>query len=135
MRKPRDKHILIVDDDPRVLLILKATLERLGNGYQIQSAGNGQEALTKAENQSFDLIITDVRMPGVDGIQLVEEIRTTNDDTAILWITAHGCHRLVAEREQLNVYSCLEKPLKIDEIRQAALDALDANSNSKKTVE
>ena len=129
------KHILIVDDDPRVLLVLKATLERLDDRYRIKSADNGREALARAENQPFDLIITDVRMPVMDGIQLAEKIRAFRSDVALIWITAHGCHRLEAERKKLNIYRCLEKPLKIDEIRQAALEALEANLGSKRTGE
>jgi len=117
--------ILIVDDDPRVLLILRATLERMRDGYQIVAARDGTEALEKIRDEPFDLVITDVRMPGVDGIELVEAIRTSNSHTAVVWITAYGCHKLQAEYSRLDVYRCLDKPLRIGEIRQAALEALE----------
>lgn len=126
-----DKRILIVDDDPSVLLILQATLERLGNRYTVEAAGDSREALKKVEDQPFDLVISDVRMPGIDGIKLVEMIRALNAETAIIWITAYGCQKLKDEHERLNVYSCLEKPLRIKEIRQAALQALNSNPNPK----
>lgn len=119
-----DRRILIVDDDPMVLLILRATLERMRDGYQIFAAESGRAALTMVENEAFDLVITDVRMPGVDGIELAESIRATNATTAVIWITAFGCHRLRAESERLGIYRCLDKPLRITEIRQVALEAL-----------
>jgi DNA-binding NtrC family response regulator len=120
--------ILIADDDPRVLLILRTTLERMKNGYRVMATRDGAEALQKVTAQPFDLVITDVRMPGLDGIELVEAIRASKLNTAVIWITAYGCHRLQAERDRLNVYRCLDKPLRIGEIRQAALEALETNT-------
>jgi CheY-like chemotaxis protein len=132
---PEHQHILIVDDDPKVLLIMRAALEKLGDPYRITTADDGREALAKAEKLPFDLIISDVRMPGIDGIQLVERIRDLNTETAIVWITAYGCENLKAECERLNVSGCLEKPLRINEIRRAVLAVLDVESDLKKTME
>jgi DNA-binding NtrC family response regulator len=131
----KGKRILIADDDARVLLILRATLERMKNGCQIVAAHDGMEAMAKIENELFDLVITDVRMPGVDGIELVEAIRALDRNTAVIWITAYGCHKLQAERARLAVHCCLDKPLRIGEIREAALEALEANMGSEKTDE
>jgi CheY-like chemotaxis protein len=125
--------ILIVDDDPRVLLILRATLERMSNGYQIVAAQAGTEALEKIRDKPFDLVITDVRMPGIDGIELVKAIRTLNLNTAVIWITAYGCHKLQEECDRLAIDRCLEKPLRIGEIRQAALAALENKHRSENT--
>lgn len=121
----KGQRILIADDDQRVLLVLQATLERMKNGFQIEVAGDGRQALEKVEAQPFDLVITDVRMPGIDGVELVEAIRALKLDTAVIWITAYGCHNLQAECSRLDVYCCLDKPLRIGEIRQAARAALD----------
>jgi CheY-like chemotaxis protein len=129
----KDKRILIADDDPRVLLILRAILERMRGGYLVVAAGSGTEALEKIEDRPFDLVITDVRMPGVDGIELVEAIRALNRNTAVIWITAYGCHKLQAECDRLAVHCCLDKPLRIGEIRQAALEALGIDISSEKT--
>lgn len=119
----KHKRILIADDDPRVLLILRTTLERMKNGYRIVAARDGTEALHKVAAQPFDLVVTDVRMPGIDGIELVEAIRASKLDMAVIWITAYGCNKLQAECDRLDVYCCLDKPLRIGEIRQAALEA------------
>ena len=122
----KDARILIVDDDPRVLLILSTALKRMKNGYRVVAVPSGAEALQEVTAEPFDLVITDVRMPGIDGIELVETIRDLNLSTMVIWITAYGCNQLQVQRKRLGVFSCLDKPLRIDEIRQAALEALEA---------
>ncbi len=118
------RRILIVDDDPTVLHILHATLAHMRNGYQIVVAQDGRAALAMIEDKPFDLVITDVKMPGVDGIELAESIQAMNATTTVIWITAYGCDRLRAECERLGIYRCLDKPLRISQIRQVALEAL-----------
>lgn len=125
------KRILIVDDDPKVLLVLQATLERMGKGYHILTAQDGSEALAMIEDKPFDLLVADIRMPGVNGIKLVEVIRASKVSMEIIWIAAYGCHKLEAVRQQLNVHRCLDKPLRIGEIRQAVLDALQGKEEVK----
>ena len=122
------KRILVVDDDANVLLVMRATLENLGSGTKVVAASNGQEAIEKIKQEPFDLLISDVRMPGMDGIALVEATRELGLHTAVIWITAYGCDKLKADRERLDVFLCLEKPLRIGEIRQAALEALEATT-------
>lgn len=122
MNKPT--RILIADDDPAVLFVVQAALDRVKDGYNIMTARSGSEALRLLENDPFALVITDVRMPGVDGVTLVEAIRSKKTPTAVIWMTAYGCDRLRAVGESLGVYRCLDKPLRIDVIRQTALEAL-----------
>ena len=122
------KHILVVDDDERVLFVLRRTLMRLGNGHEIVTARSGREALAKISARPLDLVITDLRMPGMDGVELTEKIRALNSDTVVIWITAYGCHQVKAEAARLSVYRCLEKPLKVTEIRQVAQEALRSTS-------
>jgi two-component system response regulator GlrR len=129
------KHILIADDDPRVLLILRTALERMNKEYRIATAEDGLEALVKARDGSFDLVISDLRMPGLNGVELAEAIRAFDEHIAIVWITAYGCLGLQAESERLGIYRCLDKPLRIEEIRQAARDALGEPTGSTRTEE
>lgn len=122
MTKPT--RILIADDDPAVLFVVQAVLARLEDSYDIMTARNGSEALGLCEDEPFALVITDVKMPGVDGVTLVKAIRSNKTPTAVIWMTAYGCDQLRAAGERLDVYRCLDKPLRIDVIRQAALEAL-----------
>jgi CheY-like chemotaxis protein len=120
------KRILVVDDDERVLFVLHDTLTRLGSEYEIVTAPNGHEALDRARKMPFDLIITDLRMPGMDGVELTEAVRTLSPSTVVIWITAYGRQETNAEARKLGVYRCLDKPLEVTEIRQIAREALEA---------
>ena len=127
------KRILIVDDEPRVLSILGVILDRMNKmeqikyGFEIVMADGGKQALHEVEQGAFDLVISDVIMPGMGGVELVEAIRALGLETAVIWITAFGSQALQADRKRLDVHSCLDKPLLINEIRQAALDAMGTN--------
>lgn len=127
------KRILIVDDEPRVLSILGMILDRMNKmeqikyGFEIVTADGGKQALREVEQGAFDLVISDVIMPGMGGVELVEAIRALGLETAVIWITAFGSQALQADRKRLDVHSCLDKPLLINEIRQAALDAMGTN--------
>ena len=120
----KPKRILIADDDPRVLLILNEALKRMDGVYKITTAGDGSQALKECQKQPFDLLITDIRMPEMDGVELVDAIRTLDQDTAVIWITAFSSQQLQKDCSRLKVNQCLDKPLRINEIRQAALQAM-----------
>jgi DNA-binding NtrC family response regulator len=119
-----EHRILVVDDDERVLFVLRRTLLAFQNGYEIVTALDGREALNKAKEVPFDLLITDLKMPGMDGITLTQAIRDLNSGTVVVWITAYGCAQVSDEATRLSVHECLEKPLRIDEIRRVVREAL-----------
>lgn len=123
------KRILAVDDDDRVLFVLRETLSGL-NGCLVTTARNGREALDRIREQTFDLVITDLVMPDVDGVALTEAIRDLQCNTSVIWVTAHGCKRVSQEVQRLNIYRCLEKPLEIRTIRSAAREALGENEQN-----
>ena len=99
-----EHRILVVDDDERVLFVLHRALLAPQNGYEIVTALDGREALNKAKEVPFDLLITDLKMPGVDGITLTQAIRDLNSGTAVVWITAYGCVQVSDEATRLSVY-------------------------------
>lgn len=116
--------ILVVEDDDRVRFILERALLRLGDDYEIVAAGNSRDALDIAKQTHFDLLITDLRLPRSDGLALTSAFAKLSPDTKVVWITAYGCHRFIDPAKRLSVMQCLDKPLEIQEIRKAALDAL-----------
>lgn len=118
------RRILIADDEARVLLILHESLKKLGSAYEITTAPNGQRALKMAQDRPFDLIITDLRMPGIGGVELARAVKASAPDTDIIWITAYGCHNVAEECAQLGILVCLDKPLEIQEIRRTVKEAL-----------
>ena len=121
------KRILVVDDDEKVRFVLSTSLERMENPYIIKTASNGKDALVEFNHEPFDLVITDIRMPHMNGIELTEAIRQTKADTKIIWITAYECRYLQPERIKFKVFRCIDKPLRIEAIRQTVIEVLENN--------
>lgn len=119
------KRILTVDDEERVLFIVQHAVQRPGNVFDIDTASGGREALEKVRGKHYDLVVTDIRMPGVDGIELTRAIRSRNDGTAVIWLTAYDDPKLRAQARELGVEGFLAKPVAIGTIREAVQAALD----------
>jgi len=122
------RRILIVDDDEQVLFVLHMILTRTDGEYEIKTARNGREALKNAAETSFDLLITDLRMPDMGGVALTKVITALNPSTTVIWMTAYGCNLSRADAKRLRVYRCLDKPVEIGEIRQVVREALQATA-------
>jgi len=118
------KRILVIDDEVNVLFVMQDGLMRLGDGYEIVTAQHGRAALDKIRAMPFDLVITDLRMPGMDGVELTEAIKGLNPDTVVIWMTAYGCHEVRAAAARLMVYACLNKPVEVAEIRRIVREVL-----------
>jgi len=116
--------ILVVDDDPMVLFVFQDTLQKLGDQYEIVTTQSGRQALDEIRARPFALVITDLTMPDLGGVELSEAITQTRPDTVVVWITAYGCHSVFAEAARLGIYRCYDKPLEVDEILQIAREAL-----------
>jgi CheY-like chemotaxis protein len=122
------KRILVVDDEPCVLFVLRQSLATLNGKYQVATAGNAQEALDLLRQEDFDLVVTDLRMPGTDGIELTEAIRSLRLSPIVLWMTAHGCAEVKGAAQRLAVEMCLDKPLEVDAFRAAVAAAIDGGA-------
>ena len=118
--------ILIVDDEERILFVLQNVLTRLDNGLEVVTAATAEEGLQKVTDTPFDLVITDLIMPDMDGIELTERVRGLDNDVPVVWMTAYGCESFKPEAERLGVAWCLEKPLEIGEFREVARRAMAA---------
>jgi two-component system response regulator GlrR len=131
------KRILIVDDDEAVLFILQETFSKLREGYQVVSAKSGREALEQLTKEPCDVMVTDLKMPDLDGVQLTEAVRSKSPGTAVIWLTAYGCERVQDEVMRLKVRRCINKPVRTSEIVRAVRDALrnaqESNSNGCET--
>ncbi len=120
---PQVQRILVVDDDPDVSFTIHNILQKLPN-CEIVVATSGEQALQHVAQQPFDLVLTDYKMPKMNGIELTKAIRALSPTTLVMWVTAHCRQELQAEAQQLNVHRCLTKPLDIAGIRQTAQEAL-----------
>jgi len=106
-------HILIVDDDSQLLDLMSDTLSSLG--YRIEGAGGGVEALEKLSSQRFDLMITDIKMPDMDGISLLKRVRLHYPDMPVLFITGYGEPEVIG---RASPDGFLAKPFRISKIEE-----------------
>jgi two-component system NtrC family response regulator len=100
--------ILIVDDEKNYLLVLSAVLEE--EGYEVLTALGGMEALEIQKSSDVDLVLTDMKMPGMDGIELLERIKAYDPDLPVIMMTAHGTVDKAVEAMQKGAYSYILKP-------------------------
>lgn len=121
------RHILIVDDEENVIFVLVQGLSSLSN-CEIVTASNGDEALQAFAEKSFDLLITDYRMPGTNGINLAQRVRELYPETIIIMITAYANNDLEQKAEAAQIKHILSKPVKLTEIRNVTLSALDKST-------
>src|SRR5512135_1534955 len=107
--------ILVVDDEKAMVLALKGLLSK--EGYQVETAGSGEEALHKIETGNFHLVITDLSMQGVSGMQVLERGRAIDPDLAVIMITAYGSEKIAVQAMKLGAADYLPKPFDNDELR------------------
>ena len=101
------KQILVVDDDPLFRDFLKEALDR--NEYDVDVAENGQQAIQNLEGAEYDLILSDIRMPGMDGIKVLERATKLQPESRVVMITAHATVTNAVEAMNKGAYDYLEK--------------------------
>lgn len=119
-----DEHVLIVDDEPRVARYLSETLDGPDYPYRVSVAQSGEEALEVLQVSPVDLLVTDLRMPGMDGMELMRWVQAFSPATRTILITAYGSDDVEAEAHRLEAYAYLTKPFSIADFRQAVEHAL-----------
>jgi CheY-like chemotaxis protein len=112
----REKPILIVDDEKNIRLTLSTSLEALG--VETDSAEDGKEALVKLRERDFGLILLDLRMPGVDGIEVLRQVKESRPDIRIIILTAYGTIDLAVEAMKLGAADFIQKPFVPEQIRE-----------------
>jgi two-component system response regulator AtoC len=134
---PVRKRVLIVDDDQVVLLVLHDILVELCDSLEIVARSDPVEALGRIETEHFDLVLTDLKMPDVDGVALTQAVRDADEDvdenqkTVVIWLTAYGSEETREIGRRLNVYRVLDKPLEVSEIQAIVREALGHTDKGK----
>jgi two-component system NtrC family response regulator len=106
--------VLIVDDEPNYLIVLSELLSE--EGLEVFTAGNGEEALKMVRQTDLDLIVTDMRMPGMDGLELLKTVKTINPDLPVIMVTAFGEVEKAVAAMKAGAYNYLTKPFNNDEL-------------------
>ena len=108
------KRVLVVDDEENIRLVLKTLLRR--HGYEVEVAGGGQEALLKIVTFGPDVVLTDVRMPKVGGMDLLGVLRAKNNPATVIVMSAYGNSEQAIEAMKAGAYDYLQKPFQPDEV-------------------
>ncbi len=119
----KGRSVLIVDDEKNILLTLSQSLEVLH--LDTDTATNGEEALTKLKEKDFSLILLDLRMPGIDGMEVLRQVREIRPDIRIIMISAYGTIELAVEAMKLGAVDFIQKPFSPEEIRALVSRVLD----------
>jgi two-component system response regulator AtoC len=119
---PEKTQVLIVDDEPNLRKILSAQLSR--DGYDVLTAEDGEQGLAQLRDHHIDLVITDLKMPKVDGMTLLRRALQEDPDLPVVMITAHGTVDTAVEALKIGAFDYLTKPFDKDEVRQIVAKAL-----------
>ncbi len=115
--------ILIVDDERSLRDVLSIMLKRAG--YDISVASDGDEAIARIEKELFDLVITDLKMPKVGGLDVLKAVKDASPDSVVLLITAFASAESAVEAMKLGAYDYLTKPFQVDEVQLIIRNALE----------
>ncbi|MFQ6083920.1 MAG: response regulator [Candidatus Aminicenantia bacterium] len=116
------KKILIVDDEKLIRWSLTKILTQ--NGYEVKAVASGEEALKEIDHTSYDLVFTDLKMIGIDGIEVLKEIRKVSPKTKVIIISAYGTPQVRLLASKFKALSFIDKPFKAEQIRTTARSAL-----------
>src|SRR5436853_38624 len=131
--------ILVIDDEGPIRDSLKMTLEY--EGYEFIGAATGQEGLALAERETPDLVLLDVKMPGMDGIEVLERLRNMNEALPVVVVSGHGTISTAVEATKKGAFDFIEKPFASERVLVSLRNALDTrqlrdeNRSLKKAVE
>ena len=118
------RRILVVDDEANMVELLTDVLE--SEGYQVQSAGDGNGCLAKLEAGSYDVILLDLKLPDLDGTAVLSRIRDRGLTTPVIMITAHGTISIAVDAMRLGAFDFVVKPFDIERIKSAVSKAIAA---------
>ena len=127
------RKVLVVDDDP----VVRKSFDRVlsGKGYAVITAANGEEALRKLNTENYDLVYSDIRMPGISGLEVAENVKARRPWTPVVIITGYGSDAAEARAKAAGVSSFLHKPLSPDMIEVSARDVLAASAAAAEAAE
>ncbi len=118
------EEVLVVDDEPQMLIAIHETLRR--SGYRITTAGSGMEALCRLKEKYYQLVITDMRMPEVSGLDLLRKVKSLAPQTPVILLTAYGTIQNAVDAMRDGAYDYLLKPFSSESLETVVRRALDS---------
>jgi len=123
-RKMSNEKILVIDDDPDIRNACMESL-RFGGGYEVETAGAGEEALKIMEVKFFNIVLTDLKMVGMNGIEVLKQVRKIHPSTEIIVFTAYGTIESAVEAMKMGAYDYITKPLDLDMLNMKIIKCLE----------
>jgi signal transduction histidine kinase len=120
---PRLPKVLLIDDEEAARYGIRRALAN--QGYDLDEAADGSSALAKIEAQKPDVVVSDINMPGVDGLTLVQRLSSLPEAPLAVLITAHGSENVAVQALRAGAYNYLSKPFDVDELRIAVANAVE----------
>lgn len=124
----QNHRVLIVDDEENIRLTLREALA--STNIQVEAAANGQDALSLLNEQPYDLVLLDLKMPGLGGMEVLREVTRRSPDTSVIIITAHGDVGTAVEAMLAGAANFIEKPFMPHEIRTLVARTLDREAQT-----
>ena len=124
------QRVLVVDDEESIRWVLGRCLEKAG--YTVEFGENGSEAIQKATLDNFSLIILDIKMPDLNGLEVLEELRVKGIDIPVIIITAQNTVKNAIEAMKRGAYDYIAKPFNLDEVKLTVERAIENHENSKR---
>jgi len=131
-KKPSLLHFLIVDDNPTITRLIELQLTKAG--FRCDTASNGEEALQKISKTDFDLVISDISMPGMTGLELLKAIKQKKPQLQVLIVTGHATIDNAVEALRLGAINFITKPIKFNEVFETINKILDLNYRKKAII-
>ena len=116
-------HILLIDDEAIALSNLKHVFER--EGYTVTACRSGEDGLAAMQTTEFDLVLTDLKMPGIDGMDILRHVRTTLPEVPVIMITGHATLDSAVDAMKAGAYHYIAKPFRLAEAREVVRGALE----------
>ena len=114
----------MVDDEENAREGLSKILSK--EGYRVETAANGKEAIDNLRRQRYDLVITDMRMPLMDGFEVLREIKKMDENIGVIMITAYGEVESYLEAMNMGAFEYINKPVRVNELKRVIAKVLEA---------
>ncbi|MHB8988536.1 MAG: response regulator [Desulfobulbia bacterium] len=118
--------LLVVDDEPIVGKRLKQVFDKIG--FAIETYTDSAAALAAMAEKPFDIVVTDLKMEGIDGIEVLKRVRAMNPKTRVIIITGYASPDTAELAKQEGVFAFLAKPFRLDELKQVIYRAMEPDS-------
>src|SRR5688500_2223464 len=129
----QNSRILLVEDDPNIATGLQKVMR--AEGYEITTLDRGDIGLERAQEGDFDIVITDLKLPGLDGLELVKRLHEARPKLPIILITAHGSTETAIEATKWGAFDYVPKPFEVEELLDLTAKALQSSRLMSEPVE